>query len=73
MVVVFYLDILNCPEGPEELPENVLLSFRSEIVDKDAPAGSVGCHAGQQSVPSKEVASQRRKPKRRERSVTSFF
>ena len=62
MVVVFYLDILNCPEGPEELPENVLLSFRGEIVDKDAPARPVGCHAGQQSVASQEVAGQGRKP-----------
>ena len=63
MVVVFYLDILNCPEGPEELPENVLLSFRSKIVDKDAPAGPVGGHPGQQSVARQQVAGQRREPK----------
>ena len=44
------------------MPENVLLSFRGEIVDKDAPARAVGCHAGQQRVAGQEVAGQGGEP-----------
>ena len=58
-----YLHILHGPEGSEELPKNVLLSFRRQIVDEDAPAGAVGGHAGQESVAGQQVARQGREPK----------
>ena len=32
-----HLDVLHGPKRPEELPKDVLLSLRSEIVHKDAP------------------------------------
>ena len=58
-----YLHILYGPEGSEELPKNVLLSFRRQIVDEDAPAGAVGGHAGQEGVAGQQVARQGREPK----------
>ena len=60
-----YLDILHSSEGSEELPENVLLSLGSEIVDKDAPTRPVGGHAGQQGVARQQVAGKGRKPEDR--------
>ena len=36
---------LDCTERAKELPKNILFSFRSEIVHKDAPAAAV--HGGQ--------------------------
>lgn len=32
------LDVLDSSKGSKQLPKNVLFSFRSKIVDKDAPA-----------------------------------
>jgi hypothetical protein len=46
-----YLDVLDSSEGSEELPEDVLLGLRGEVVDENAPAGPVGGrHTRQQRV-----------------------
>ena len=34
---ICHLDVLHCPKRSKELPENVLLRLRGEIVHKDAP------------------------------------
>ncbi len=58
-----YLDVLDSSEGPEELPEDVLLRLRGEVVDENAPAGAVGGrHPGQQRVARQQVSGQRRIP-----------
>ena len=36
-LLICHLDVLDCPKRPKELPENVLLRLRGEIVHKDAP------------------------------------
>ena len=54
-----HLDVLNGPEGPEELPEDVLLGLGREVVDEDAPAGAVGGgHAGEEGASGQEVPGQ---------------
>ena len=60
-----HLDILHCSKGSKELPQNVLLCLRRQVVDEDAPARAVGCHAGQQRVAGQEVAGQGGEPEYR--------
>ena len=36
-----HLDTADRPERPEQLPQDVLLRLRGEVVDEDAPAGAV--------------------------------
>jgi hypothetical protein len=62
--VADHLDVLHSAEWAEELPEDVLLSVRSEVVHKDAPAAAVhgGCCRGlgsglQQGVSCQEISS----------------
>lgn len=57
-----HLDILNCSKRSKELPEDVLLSLRSQVVDEYAPSGSIGGHARQQRVARQQVSSQGREP-----------
>ena len=66
-----YLHILYSPEGSEELPQDVLLRLRSQVVDKDAPAGAVGGHARQEGVTSKEVTCQGGEPEHADIGVKS--
>ena len=54
-----YLNILHGAKRPEELPENVLLCLRGEVVYKDAPARPVhGGRARQDSVTRQQVTSE---------------
>ena len=39
--VVSHLDVLHGSEGSEELPQDVLLGLRGEVVHEDAPARPV--------------------------------
>jgi len=56
------LDVLDSSKGSKQLPENVLFSFWSKIVDKDAPAGSICCHSRKKGASSQEITSKRREP-----------
>jgi len=53
-----HLDILHCSKGSKELPQNVLLCLRRQVVDEDAPARAVGSHPRQQRVARQQVTSQ---------------
>lgn len=53
-----HLDILDSSEGSKQLPEDVLLGLRRQVVDEDAPARAIGGHPRQQRVTRQKVASQ---------------
>lgn len=53
------LDILDSSEGSKQLPEDILLGLRRQVVDKDAPARAIGGHPRQQRVARQKVPSQR--------------
>lgn len=55
-------DVLDGAEWSEQLPENVLLGLRREVVDEQAPAGAVECRARQQGVTQEILTSARRVP-----------
>lgn len=59
--VAYDLDRLDGAERPEQLPQDVLLGLRGEIVHEDAPAGAVHRITGQHRVREK-VTRQRTVP-----------
>lgn len=61
--VLDHLDALHRTEGPEELPQHVLLGLGRQVVDEDAPAGAVDGVGGQHRV-AQDVAGQGREPNR---------
>ena len=60
--VAHHLDVLHGAERAEELPEDVLLRLRRQVVDEEAPTAAVEHVAGDEAVRQRQGTVHRRVP-----------